>query len=205
MFNDHVVPQPRNTYILGQDCHSRTVCNPQCHTPFSQQSAPYMEADGRRWLWGGRRGRNTQPHRALSVLCSESHLIQPIAALLNRKRVFSTHLNKPLQHQSTRHSCCGSSTGQNSMAQQQQCPGISQASLTTKQFEQAHELGVRRKQLFKEYLSQHEVIETLNMAVESMFNSSELPHDPLKFLGQALLAASGTSKGAAHGSAGQQS
>jgi hypothetical protein len=43
-------------------------------------------------------------------------------------------------------------------------------------------------------------METINMAVEALFNSSELPHDPLKFLGQALLAASGNPTAAGHGS-----
>jgi hypothetical protein len=83
------------------------------------------------------------------------------------------------------------------MAQQQQCPGPKQASTATQQFEQAHELGLRKKQLFKEYLSRHEVMETINTAMEALFNSSELPHDPLQFLGQALLAASANPAAAA--------
>jgi hypothetical protein len=83
--------------------------------------------------------------------------------------------------------------------QQQQCPGPYQASSATQQFEQPHEQGLRKKQLFKEYLSRHEVMESINMAMESLFNSSELPHDPLRFLGQALLAASNSSEASAHG------
>jgi hypothetical protein len=106
------------------------------------------------------------------------------------------------------------------MAPQQQCPGYPcsyQTSTATQQFELAHEQGLRKKQLFKEYLSRHEVMETINTAMESLFNSSELPHDPLKFLGQALLAASSTSSSSssssssaaaaaatAHGNTGQQ-
>jgi hypothetical protein len=84
------------------------------------------------------------------------------------------------------------------MAQQQQCRGPKLASTASQQFEQAHEQGLRKKQLFKEYLSRHEVMETINMAMEALFNSSKLPHDPLQFLGQALLAASAHPTAAAH-------
>ena len=91
-----------------------------------------------------------------------------------------------------------------SMAPQQQCPGPYQASTATQQFEQAHEQGLRKKQLFKEYLGRHEVMETINMAMESLFNCRELPYDPLKFLGQALLAASDKSAVVEHGQTGQQ-
>lgn len=85
------------------------------------------------------------------------------------------------------------------MAPQQQCPGPYQASTATQQFEQAHEQGLRKKQLFKEYLGRHEVMENINMAMEALFDCRELPHDPLKFLGQALLAASDKSVVVVHG------
>lgn len=60
---------------------------------------------------------------------------------------------------------------------------------TAQQFNQVHAQGLRKKQLFKEYLSRHGVMEAVNDALQQMFSSEQLPEDPLKHLGSALIAA----------------
>ncbi|KAG1656747.1 hypothetical protein FOA52_009123 [Chlamydomonas sp. UWO 241] len=49
-------------------------------------------------------------------------------------------------------------------------------------FNDAYEKALLRKRLFKEYLSRHQVLERFNLAIEALFECSELPQDPFPFL-----------------------
>lgn len=45
----------------------------------------------------------------------------------------------------------------------------------------------------------HGVLEAVNSAMQALFQSKELPAEPLKFLGEALLAAASSPNGPTHG------
>ncbi len=62
-------------------------------------------------------------------------------------------------------------TCQNVLAGQQ----AEQQQTAAAQFNQVHAQGLRKKQLFKEYLSRHRVIEEVEIALQQLFNGPELP------------------------------
>lgn len=66
---------------------------------------------------------------------------------------------------------------------------------TLKQLQQVHLQGMQKKELFKAYLQRHGVLEAVNDAMQQLFASTELPEDPLKYLGDKLLQASIASNG----------
>lgn len=65
---------------------------------------------------------------------------------------------------------------------------------TAQHFNDVHAQGLRKKQLFKEYLSRHGVMDAVNAALQQLFMSQELPGDPVNYLGHALIAASQDTK-----------
>lgn len=60
------------------------------------------------------------------------------------------------------------------------------------QFEDAYKRALQRKQLFKEYLSRHQVMEKLNAAVEKLYESDRLPENPMDFIAQEIAPAAGS-------------
>ena len=71
----------------------------------------------------------------------------------------------------------------------QDCGSLPSPQETAQHFNDVHAQGLRKKQLFKEYLSRHGVMEAVNGALQQLFMSHELPGDPLQYLGNALIAA----------------
>eukprot|EP00877_Chromochloris_zofingiensis_P004675 jgi/Chrzof1/14208/Cz08g29160.t1 len=57
-------------------------------------------------------------------------------------------------------------------------------------FDTAYQNAVRKKQLFKAYLSKHQVLDTINAAMQRLFACEVLPDDPKVFIAQQLLGGS---------------
>eukprot|EP00798_Chlamydomonas_sp_ICE-L_P018699 gene18699-25221_t len=49
-------------------------------------------------------------------------------------------------------------------------------------FNDVYNKALNRKKLFKEYISRHKVLEKMNAGIEEMFDSDQLPDDPMAFL-----------------------
>jgi hypothetical protein len=61
-------------------------------------------------------------------------------------------------------------------------PAAEASTLGDDLFNEAYEKALLRKQLFKDYLSRHQVLERFNLALEALFDCSELPEDPVPYL-----------------------
>jgi hypothetical protein len=58
---------------------------------------------------------------------------------------------------------------------------------TSDQFQDAYKAALKKKGLFKEYLSRHSVVDGINSAMQSLFEQPELPDNPLQYLGMHMI------------------
>lgn len=55
-----------------------------------------------------------------------------------------------------------------------------------KEFDDLYFKALERKRLFKEYMSRHQVMEKLNDAISTLYESGKLPDDPLEFIAEQI-------------------
>jgi hypothetical protein len=83
--------------------------------------------------------------------------------------------SKPQQHQ------------QQQQAQPAKQLPTSSGDATSDQFQDAYKAALKKKGLFKEYLSRHSVVDGINSAMQSLFEQPELPDNPLQYLGMHMI------------------